>query len=72
LRNIEKVDNLHIGNGLIVDIVYRVKTKIYDVESTNSKVKAAKEDWENNSEGKYDDRYYRFIELLEEALQNDK
>lgn len=45
LRNLEKIDNLHIGNGLIVDMVYDIKTKEFEVEENNSKVKTAKENW---------------------------
>jgi len=33
LRNIGDVEFLQIGNGLIVDMAYRVRTKEYVVES---------------------------------------
>lgn len=44
-RNIEKVSELRIGNGLMVDVAYRVRTKEYVVENTNSTVEANKTAW---------------------------
>lgn len=47
IRNVEKVDELRIGSGLIVDIAYRVRTKEYVVETTNHVVANAKGAWED-------------------------
>lgn len=47
LRNIEKVEELRVGSGLMIDIAYRVRTKEYVVETTDNATAKAKEDWEN-------------------------
>ena len=46
IRNIEKVTEMRIGSGLIVDIAYRVRTKEYVVETTDHATASAKEKWE--------------------------
>lgn len=71
-RDVEKVDNLYVGNGLIVDTVYKVKTKIFEVEETNPTVKKAKEDWENSTDSTYDKTYEKYIKALEKALKDAK
>lgn len=47
IRNIEKVNSLYIGNGVIVDIAYRVRTKNYVVEDKNEEVCSVKQNWMN-------------------------
>lgn len=47
IRNIEKVEELRIGSGLLIDIAYRVRTKEYVVETTDYATATAKEAWEN-------------------------
>ena len=45
LRNVGPVDILQIGNGLIADIAYRVRTKEYVVESEDPSTIEAKRQW---------------------------
>lgn len=47
IRNIEKVEDLRVGSGLMIDIAYRVRTKEYVVETTDNATAVAKENWEN-------------------------
>ena len=47
LRNIGKVDILQIGNGLIADVAYRVRTKEYVVESEDQDTINAKAAWKD-------------------------
>lgn len=47
LRNIEKVEVLRAGNGILLDVAYRVRIKEYGVESSNNAVKIAKQGWKN-------------------------
>ena len=37
---------MYIGTGVIVDVAYRVRTKSYVVEETDSAVREAKDAWE--------------------------
>lgn len=46
IHNVGKVDVLKIGNGLIADVAYRVRTKEYVVESEDAETIAAKKEWE--------------------------
>ena len=46
LRNVGNVDILQIGNGLIADVAYRVRTKEYVVESEDPDTIEAKKNWE--------------------------
>jgi hypothetical protein len=50
IRNVDKVTALHIGNGIIVDIAYRVRTKTYVVEETDDEVRSAKSIWQQRIE----------------------
>lgn len=45
LRNVGPVDILQIGNGLIADVAYRVRTKEYVVESEDPATIEAKRQW---------------------------
>lgn len=45
LRNVGDVDILQIGNGLIADVAYRVRTKEYVVESEDPATIEAKKAW---------------------------
>jgi hypothetical protein len=45
LRNVGPVDILQIGNGVIADVAYRVRTKEYVVESEDAETIAAKKAW---------------------------
>jgi hypothetical protein len=46
IRNVEKVSAMYVGTGVIADIVYRVRTKYYVVEDTNTDVATAKTVWQ--------------------------
>lgn len=46
IRNVEKVREMYIGNGVLVDVAYRVRTKTYVIESTDHDTAVAKENWE--------------------------
>lgn len=46
IRNIGNVDILQIGNGLIADVAYRVRTKEYVVENEDPDTIKAKNAWE--------------------------
>lgn len=45
IRNVEKVDKLYLGTGVIADVAYRVRTKTYVIEDTNILVSDAKKVW---------------------------
>ena len=47
IRNVEKVTGLYVGNGVIADVAYRVRTKSYVIEETDHDTKTAKTNWEN-------------------------
>lgn len=59
LRSIDKLTTLRVGNGVLVDIAYRVRTKEYVVESKDKTVSEAKAVWENN------------VNYLKQMIQND-
>lgn len=44
LRNVENVDTLRVGNGLLLDVAYRVREKEYTVES-ETEVASYKNSW---------------------------
>ena len=46
IRNVEKVTGMYIGNGVIVDVAYRVRTKSYVIEETDHTTATAKANWE--------------------------
>ena len=46
IRNVEKVNALYLGPGVIADVAYRVRTKSYVVEETNKEVVDAKKNWQ--------------------------
>jgi hypothetical protein len=46
IRNVEKVTGLYVGNGVIADVAYRVRTKSYVIEDTDHETKEAKDSWE--------------------------
>lgn len=50
IRNVGDVDTLQIGNGLIADVAYRVRTKVYVVESEDADTILAKANWEKAQE----------------------
>lgn len=60
LRNIGDVEFLQIGNGLIVDMAYRVRTKEYVVESEDQDTINAKRNWLTQKS------------LIDEAIKNEK
>lgn len=45
IRNVDKVTELRIGTGLLIDIAYRVRTKEYVVETTDGPTADAKKQW---------------------------
>jgi hypothetical protein len=45
IRNVEKVNAMYLGNGVIADVAYRVRTKSYVVEETNIDVINSKKEW---------------------------
>ena len=45
LRNIDKLTTLKVGNGVLIDIAYRVRTKEYVIEEEDPATKAAKKQW---------------------------
>jgi hypothetical protein len=45
IRNVENVDIIYIGTGVIVEMAYRVRTKTYTVEETDDDVVVAKKQW---------------------------
>lgn len=47
LKNIEKVDSMYIGSGVIVDAAFRVKEVEYSFEDTDPAVRSAKADYLN-------------------------
>lgn len=49
LRNIDKLTSLRVGNGIFIDIAYRVRTKEYVLESKEP-VASKKEAWINATE----------------------
>lgn len=59
LRNISDLSTLRVGNGVLIDIAYRVRTKEYVVESKDDATRNAKTIWLNR------------LNLLEKMLQND-
>jgi hypothetical protein len=46
IRNVEKVTGLYVGNGVIADVAYRVRTKTYVIEETDHDTKTAKDNWQ--------------------------
>lgn len=46
IRNIEKVNAMYLGPGVIADVAYRVRTKSYVVEETNMEVRKYKDEWQ--------------------------
>lgn len=59
LRNINKLTTLRVGNGVLIDIAYRVRTKEYVIEDTDGATKKAKQAWQNT------------VSYLETMIQND-
>lgn len=49
IRNVGKVEALQIGNGLIADVAYRVRTKEYVIEN-DGETGQAKRDWEESNQ----------------------
>lgn len=47
IQNIEKVTDMYIGNGVIVDVAYRVRTKTYVIEETDHTTATEKLKWES-------------------------
>lgn len=47
IRNVEKVDVMYIGTGVMVDVAYRVRTKSYVIEETDAAVVKAKQSWQD-------------------------
>jgi hypothetical protein len=45
ITNVDKVKTLRIGSGVVVDIVYQLKTLEYAVETTDTETKRAKALW---------------------------
>lgn len=60
LRNVGDVEFLQIGNGLIVDVAYRVRTKEYVVESEDQATIDKKRIWLANKA------------LIDDAIKNEK
>ena len=46
ITDINRVDILKFGSGIILDLVYQMKTIEYEVETTNTAVKNSKKAWE--------------------------
>jgi hypothetical protein len=74
IRNIKKVESLHAGNGLILDIIYRVRTKTYAVNNRNSALAWAKKAWErsikeNDSLNNIEFYYKTYVNELNKELK---
>lgn len=83
LTNIDKVDMLVAGTGLVIDVVYQLRTIEYTVETTVPSVKLAKEEWEaavktheTNPDGQslatMNQKYAVYIRELTAALNEQK
>ena len=47
ITGVDKIDEIYIGNGLMIDAAYRVKFMGYDVETSSLAVSGAKTAWKN-------------------------
>lgn len=47
ITNVDRVERLSFGSGVIIDLVYQLKTFEYSVENTDTAVQNAKNDWIN-------------------------
>lgn len=47
LRNIDKVDSMYIGSGVLVDAAFRIKEIEYSLEATDPEVQTARANWIN-------------------------
>lgn len=72
--DIEKVDYLSIGNGLICDVVYHLKTYEYNVEvapwnESYPQLMSAKQTWINNPN---DQTYNIYLNYLKQAIDAER
>lgn len=88
LANVDRVETLKFGSGIILNIVYQLKTLHYGVEETNDMVKTTKDLWkqaeeeyleavENNEniqskKLKCEQRYNEYIGALTSALDAER
>jgi hypothetical protein len=65
------MDNIYVGNGLVVDMVYCVKIKHYEVEETDEDIINAKAKWEASESGRDSEEYKAYITALNDALEKN-
>ena len=71
-KNIEKVDKLYAGNGLILDLVYREKELEYNFEKNHQEIVNAKNSYLNaNSTSDKEQAYENYIKAIEEVYQSE-
>ena len=66
--DLDTVNRFIIGDGLMTNIVYQLKTITYSIEDTNTKVMSAKAIWQGNPT---EDNYQKYIKALEDALKEE-
>lgn len=69
LYNIDRMDNIYVGNGLVVDMVYCIKIKHYEVEDNDENIINAKAKWEASESGRDSEEYEAYIKALNDALK---
>lgn len=66
--DLDTINRFIIGDGLVINIVYQLKTITYSIENTNTKVMSAKAIWQGNPT---EDNYQKYIKALKEALREE-
>lgn len=70
LKDVESVRRFEIGDALVANIVYQLKTITYSIEDTNQLILAKKNKWiakENEVKNTEYDDYYAYLADLQEA-----
>lgn len=72
LIDLDEVNRFVIGDGLIADVIYQLKTFTYSVEETNLIVAAAKQAWLDEQDTKNKTSKYKYyVKVLKEALEKE-